>query len=129
MLVLICKTLSLLHLRMFCAKFGWNWSCGSRKDFFRNNQFIFDISVLFHLKIKGWALRVNKLEFPSPKDNFCQVWLELAQWFWRRWWKCEKFTTTTTKTTPTTITTATKNGKMSIRMARLNLRFRWAKTP
>ena len=41
---------------------------------------------------KGVALRLNKLEFPSPKDTLCQVWLKLAQWFWRRRWKCEKFT-------------------------------------
>ena len=41
---------------------------------------------------KGWALHLNKLESPSPKDALCQVWLKLAQWFWRRRWKCEKFT-------------------------------------
>ena len=29
-------------------------------------------------------LHLNKLESPSPKDAFCQVWLKLAQWFWRR---------------------------------------------
>ena len=33
---------------------------------------------------KGRALLLNKLESPSPKDNLCQVWLKLAQWFWRR---------------------------------------------
>ena len=33
---------------------------------------------------KGWALHLNKLESPSPKDALCQVWLKLAQWFWRR---------------------------------------------
>ena len=27
---------------------------------------------------------MNKLESPSPKDALCQVWLKLAQWFWRR---------------------------------------------
>jgi hypothetical protein len=26
----------------------------------------------------------NKLEFPSPKDAFSQVWLKLAHWFFRR---------------------------------------------
>jgi hypothetical protein len=26
---------------------------------------------------------LNKLEFPSPKDNVYQVWLNLAYWFWR----------------------------------------------
>ena len=33
---------------------------------------------------KGGALHLNKLESPSPKDALCQVWLKLAQWFWRR---------------------------------------------
>ena len=33
---------------------------------------------------KGGALLFNKLESPSPKDALCQVWLKLAQWFWRR---------------------------------------------
>ena len=27
-----------------------------------------------------WSLFVT-LEFPSPKDALCQVWLKLAQWF------------------------------------------------
>jgi hypothetical protein len=30
------------------------------------------------------ALYLNKLKFPSPKDNLYQVWLNLACWFWRR---------------------------------------------
>ena len=33
---------------------------------------------------KDRALHLNKLEFPSPKDAFCQVWLKLVQWFCRR---------------------------------------------
>ena len=33
---------------------------------------------------KGGALHLNKLESPSPKDALCQVWLKMAQWFWRR---------------------------------------------
>ena len=41
---------------------------------------------------EGRALHLNKLESASPKDAFCQVWLKLALWFWRRRWKCEKFT-------------------------------------
>ena len=48
---------------------------------------------------KGGALHLNKLESPSTKSTLCQVWLKLAQWFWRRRWKCEKFTTRTTTTT------------------------------
>jgi hypothetical protein len=30
------------------------------------------------------ALYLNKLESPSPKDYLYQVWLNLACWFWRR---------------------------------------------
>ena len=30
------------------------------------------------------VLHLNKLESSSPKDALCQVWLKLAQWFWRR---------------------------------------------
>jgi hypothetical protein len=26
---------------------------------------------------------LNKLESPPPKDDLSQVWLKLAQWFWR----------------------------------------------
>ena len=32
---------------------------------------------------KGVAIHLYKLEFPSTKDDLCQVWLKLAQWFWR----------------------------------------------
>ena len=33
---------------------------------------------------KGGALHLKKIEFPSPKDALCQIWLKLDQWFWRR---------------------------------------------
>ena len=65
----------------------WFW----RRRFFKD----FNVSLLFHNYLpfeKGIALFLNKLESPSPKNFLCQVWLKLAQWFWRRRWKCEKFT-------------------------------------
>ena len=71
---------------------------------------------------KGGALHLNKLEFISPKDHLCQVWLILVQWLWRRRWKCAKFTTTTT-----TRTTTTENRQIVIRKALLSLWLRWAK--
>jgi hypothetical protein len=33
---------------------------------------------------KGYTLLLKKLESSPSKDNLCQVWLKLAQWFWRR---------------------------------------------
>ena len=76
------------------------WSL--RRRFFFNFLNVFSLSGnLFFLK-KGRALYLNILESPSPKDALCQVCLKLAQWFWIRRWKCEKFTTMT-------ITTKTDN--------------------
>ena len=50
--------------------------------------FNFDnVFSLFHNYLpleKERALHLNKLESSSPKDALCQVWLKLAQWFWRR---------------------------------------------
>ena len=39
------------------------------------NYFLYENSMVLHLK---------KLEFPSPKDALCQIWLKLAQRFWKR---------------------------------------------
>ena len=33
------------------------------------------------------AFHLNKLIYPSPKDDLCQVWFKLAQWFWKRIFK------------------------------------------
>ena len=48
-----------------------------------------------HFLISPWkngvALHLKKIESPSPKDALCQVWLKLAQWFWRRRWKVNRW--------------------------------------
>ena len=53
------------------------------KKIFKFCQCIFAISYYLPLE-KGGALYLNKFESPSSKDALCQVWLKLAQWFWRR---------------------------------------------
>ena len=48
---------------------------------------VFNVFLLFYNYLpfeKGVALHLNKLESPPFKDVLCQVWLKLAQWFWRR---------------------------------------------
>ena len=60
---------------------------------------VFLICCFFPPLRKGVALHLNRLEFPLHRDVLCQVWLNLAQWFWRRRQKHEKFTTTTWRTT------------------------------
>ena len=87
---LICYSLSSLHTRMLCAKFNWNWPCGSvEKDFLIKSIYIF---AYFFLPLeKGVAHHLNKLKFPLSNDVLFQVRLKSVLWFWRRRWKCEKF--------------------------------------
>ena len=96
------------------------------------NQFICSKLWLYHnvdlerkkiisFLITEWSLFV-KLWVPFTTDALCQVLLKLAHWFWRRRWKCEKFTTTTTTTT-----TMTDNGQILIRKVHLSLWLRCAK--
>ena len=76
----IWTNLNPLYLAMFCAKFNWNWPCGSRFSYF------VDVFLLFRNYLplqKGVVLNLYKFKFPLPKDELCQVWLKLAQWFWR----------------------------------------------
>ena len=78
-----------LHPKMLCIKFCWNWLSG-----FINFILVFSLIHYYLLSEEGMTLHLNKLESPSSKDAFYQVWLKLAMWFWRRRRKCEKFTTT-----------------------------------
>jgi hypothetical protein len=69
----------------------WFW----RRRFLK----IFNVFLLFSYYLpleKGYPLPLNKFESPLSKNNLkalesslskddlCQVWLKLAQWFWRR---------------------------------------------
>ena len=96
----------------------WFW----RRRFF-NIVNVFSLFLNYLPLEKDGALHLNKLQSPSPKDALCLVWLKLAQWFWRRRRKCEKFKTTPTTTT----TTTTDNRQILIRKAHLSLWLRWAK--
>jgi hypothetical protein len=52
-----------------------------------NGNYQFNSFLLFRYYLpleKGYPLLLNKFESHSLKDNLCQVWLKLAQWFWRR---------------------------------------------
>jgi hypothetical protein len=66
----------------------WFW----RRRFLK----IFSVFLLFcyYLPLeKDNPLHFNNLESPPPKDDLCQVWLKLAQWFWRRSRKCKSLQT------------------------------------
>ena len=57
----------------------WLW-----RSRFLNFVNVFSLFRIYLPLEKGGALHFQKLEFPLPKDALCQVWLKLAQWFWRR---------------------------------------------
>ena len=57
----------------------WFW----RRKFF-NFVLVFSLFRNYLPLEKGGALHLNRLESPLPRDTLCQVWMKLAQWFWRR---------------------------------------------
>ena len=62
------------------------------KKIFKNFQYF----LLFRDYLpfeKSNPLGFNNLESPRPKDDLCQVWLKLAQRFWRRSRKCKSLQT------------------------------------
>ena len=68
---------------MLCAKFGLNWlNCSGEEDFLFGN--VFSLFRNYLPLEKGRALYLNELKSPSSNDALCQVWLKLAEWFWRR---------------------------------------------
>jgi hypothetical protein len=88
--------------------------------FWRRFLKIFSVFLLFcyYLPLeRGNPLHLNKLESPFPKDDLCQVWLKLAQWFWRRSRKCKSLQTDGQM----------DDGQKAIRIAHLSFQLRWAK--
>ena len=67
------------------------------KKIFKFHSFFFRFfSIISPWKRAGPAFEQTWI--PYTQRYIVQVWMKLAQWFWKRW-KCDKFTTTTTTTT------------------------------
>ena len=61
-----------------------NGSVVLEKKIFFNFVNVFLLLLNYLPLEKGGALHLIKLKSPLPKDALSQVWLKLAQWFWRR---------------------------------------------
>ena len=74
------KKMEFPSFKIICAKFVWYWPirCGE-EYFYKIYQCIFAISLL-----SAQRPSVEQMESRLPEDTLCQVWLKLAQWFWRR---------------------------------------------
>ena len=111
----ILTNLNPLHLRIICSKFDWIWPAGSGEEDFKN--LLFRDYLPFE---KGYPFRLNKLESPLPKDDLCQVWLKLAQRFWRRSRKCKSLHTDRQTDSKT-------DGRRATKKAHSSFQLRWAK--
>jgi hypothetical protein len=81
----ICTILNFLYPTMIWTKFDWNWPVGSEKKIFKNVQCIF---LQFFAIIFPWPAVLAFIwtilnSLPARMHDLCQVWLKLAQWFWR----------------------------------------------
>ena len=76
---MILTNLNLHYVKKLPCKFELFWQVVLEKKIFQFlhfcDYFPFEEDLVLHL---------NKLEFPSPKNDLYQVWLKLACWFWRR---------------------------------------------
>ena len=76
-----------MHVQWFENKRPMGHIPHLRKQFKSLNKYDYIITLIKRTKKelfeKLLVLHLKKLEFPSPKDALCQVWLKLAQCFWR----------------------------------------------
>ena len=79
----VWKNLNPCHPRMLVPRLVEMAQWFRRRGFF-NFVNVFSLFRNYLPLKKGGGLHLNKLESSSPKDAFCQVWMKLAQWFWRR---------------------------------------------
>jgi hypothetical protein len=118
---LICKILNSLYLKddlhQILLKLAfWFW----RRRFLK----VFGKFLLFRYYLplgKASVLHLYNSESSLPKDDLCQLWLKLAQRFWRISWKCKSLTDRRQ------MDGRTDDGKKAIRKARLSFQLRWAK--
>jgi hypothetical protein len=55
----------------------------SRRRFLKISVYFYSFAIISPWR-KAIPFHLNNLESLPPKDDLCQVWLKLAQWFWRR---------------------------------------------
>ena len=60
----------------FLYQVWWNWSSGSRENFIKSSRYLkYYFAFISYWKRANCHLTMIRLEFPSPKDDLCQVWI------------------------------------------------------
>jgi hypothetical protein len=62
----------------------WFWPTGSREDFYKFSMYFHSFAITSPWLGPIPFIWTNLNPFSIPKDDLCQVWLKLAQWFWRK---------------------------------------------
>jgi hypothetical protein len=62
------------------------------KKILKHFQYIFTLLLLSPLRERQ-SPSFEQFRIPFPQDDLCQIWLKLAQWFWRRSRKCKSLQT------------------------------------
>jgi hypothetical protein len=108
----ILTNLHSLYPRIICTKFSDFDQLVLEKIFKKCSVYFYSFTII--------SLIISPLFkqtwIPSSKNNLCQVWLKLAQWFWRRSQKCKSFQTS-----------GQTDGQRVIRKANLSFQLRLAK--
>jgi hypothetical protein len=86
----IWTNLNSFHPRIICTKFDWFWPTGPGEEDFSN----LTLSLLsplgerlfrYYLPLeRDYSLSLKIPKSSLSKDDVCQVWLKLAQWFWKQ---------------------------------------------
>ena len=71
-------------IRKNFVNFSQNWPIVPGEEDLLISSMYFRYFVIISPLKQGGSLHLYKLEFPSPKDVLCQVWLKLAHCSWRR---------------------------------------------
>ena len=73
-MLVICKTWIPLHQRMLCAKFRWNWPCGSGEKACQISLMYSRFFVIISVWKIAWPFIWTNLKSPITKDALCQAW-------------------------------------------------------
>ena len=87
--LIIYKNLNPLQTKVHCTKFGLNWSSSSGEEFF-NCANVFSLFRYYLPLERDRGLQLNKFESHLRKYALYQVWLKLADWFWRKYNRIDK---------------------------------------
>lgn len=116
--------LSIHNIFKLLCKYYISWCSGSWWKDFQDSHPIFTVHNF--LLLEGYSLYTKGLEFLFYKDNMHQIWLNMAQRFWNRIKKCQKFIDIRMNGETDRQTNRRRNDEQHV-VRKAHLRYKWAK--